>query len=267
MAQGVEPVNPPVVEVGADAGVASYSDEANLHILARSIAHDFNNLITGILGHAGLIEVLSGDEGGDPDIAESAAIIRKTAERAAELNAQLMNLAERARPQMAAVDVLETLREVASLLRPSLGGRIEVRLELNAPASRVTGDAGQLHQALLNLAINARDAMESSGGSLILATDSEPGAIEVRVTDTGCGIPGELQGRVFEPLFTTKDAGRGSGLGLAVVKRVIEQHGGTVDLYSSPGLGTTFRLQLPLCGQQDLETARAWRTLSAAAGA
>ena len=229
---------------------ASSAADANLQIFARSLAHDFNNLITGILGHAALIEAIAPAD--DPDIGESATIIRKTAERAAELNAQLMNLSGHDVHRSLPIDVHETIREVAGLVSPSLAGRIGLLLELRAERFHITGDAGQLHQALLNLAINARDAMPH-GGSLSFSTNVNAGQLWLRVTDTGSGIPIELQQRIFEPLFTTKGDGKGTGLGLAVVKRVIEQHSGSIDLRSAPGFGTTFWLRLPLRQQAAAE--------------
>ena len=241
MIQGVDTINPPPVLAAPDSGGASA--DANLQIFARSLAHDFNNLITGILGHAALIEAVAPAD--EPDIAESAVIIRKTAERAAELSAQLMNLARHGAPRVLVFDVHETIRDIARMMAPSLGGRIGIVLELEAERCHITGDPGQLHQALLNLAVNARDAMPL-GGSITFASETTDGMLSIRVSDTGTGIPIELHERIFEPLFTTKGDGKGTGLGLAVVKRVVEQHFGSIDMRSSPGFGTTFRLRLPL---------------------
>ena len=226
--------------------------DVNLQIFARSLAHDFNNLITGILGHASLIEALAPLE--EPDIAESAVIIRKTAERAAELNAQLMNLSRSGMIRHQAIDVHDTIREVAALIAPSLGPAIRLHFDLGAEGYHIMGDPGQLHQAILNLAVNARDAMPL-GGTLGFASESGSGTLSVRVIDSGAGIPPELHQRIFEPLFTTKAEGQGTGLGLAVVKRVVEQLSGSIDLRSTPGFGSAFRLRFPLA-----------RVLSATAG-
>lgn len=229
---------------GPDGIKAKAAADVNLQIFARSLAHDFNNLITGILGHASLIEALAPP--GEPDIAESAIIIRKTAERAAELNAQLMNLSRAGTVRHQAIDVHDTIREVAALIAPSLGrAAIRLHLDLAAESFHITGDPGQLHQAILNLAVNARDAMPL-GGTLTFTSESAAGTLSVRVIDSGAGIPPELHQRIFEPMFTTKAEGQGTGLGLAVVKRVIEQHSGTIDLRSSPGFGAAFRLRFPL---------------------
>lgn len=252
------PVDEPTLP---DPGAATA--DTNLQILARSLAHDFNNLITGILGHAALIEAIAPTD--DPDITESAAIIRKTAERAAELNAQLLDLAGKASPRMMTVDVHETIREVAALVTPSLGNRIRVQLDLSAAQYQVSGDPGQLHQALLNLAVNARDAMPH-GGNLAFATEWSGGVLSIWVSDTGEGIPIELHQRIFEPLFTTKSEGKGNGLGLAVVKRVVEQHSGTLELRSAPGFGTTFRLRFPV-REQVSKAEEARKVLSIARGA
>ena len=239
------------------------SADANLQIFARSLAHDFSNLITGILGHAALIEAIA--PAGDPDIGESATVIRKTAERAAELNAQLMNLSGRDVQRSQPIDVHETIREVAGLLSPSLAGRIGLTLELWADRYHVTGDGRQFHQALLNMAVNARDAM-TAGGVLTFATEVDGAQLSIRVSDTGSGIPIELQQQIFEPLFTTKGDGKVTGLGLAVVKLVVEQHSGTIDLRSSAGFGTTFWLRLPLRKQEAAAEADNRRAFPAAAG-
>lgn len=235
---------------------------ANLKLFARSIAHDFNNLLSGILGHAMLIEELRST---DPDIADSAVVIRKTAERAAELNEQLTNLARMGAAKAEPVDLHATIREVADLLAPSLGRAICPELDLRAPQPVITGDAGQLHQVLLNLAINARDAMPR-GGRMVFSTESNAGMLSVRVTDSGQGIPAALHERIFEPLFTTKGAGGGSGLGLAVVKRVVQQHSGLIEMKSAPGKGTVFTLSFPLRENGVLAATAGLRALSAGAG-
>ena len=262
MPQGAETFNTHSVQA-ANGQIPASSPDANLQILARSLAHDFNNLITGILGHASFIEAIAPPE--ETDIVESAVIIRKTAERAAELSAQLMNLSRAGAVRAMPVDLHDTIREVAGLVSPSLGNRVRLLLDLQADPFHITGDPGQIHQALLNLAVNARDAMPG-GGSLTFATESDSGGmVAIRVIDTGSGIPVEMQRRIFEPLFTTKAAGAGTGLGLAVVKRVVEEHAGVIDLRSVPGLGTTFRLCFPLREHAEGATA-GLKALSVAAG-
>lgn len=253
-----------VLDRPAAAHAAPAEDElANLKLFARSIAHDFNNLLSGILGHAMLIEELRST---DPDIADSASVIRKTAERAAELNEQLINLARMGAAKAEPVDLHSTIREVADLLSPSLGRAINPELDLAAAQPVITGDPGQIHQVLLNLAINARDAMPR-GGRMLFSTESAHGMLTVRLTDTGQGIPLALHERIFEPLFTTKGVGRGSGLGLAVVKRVVQQHSGLIEMKSAPGQGTTFTLRFPLREEAAAAAATAGlRALSAVAG-
>ncbi|MCC6540438.1 MAG: HAMP domain-containing histidine kinase [Bryobacterales bacterium] len=238
------------------------TEAANLQLFARSLAHDFNNLITGILGHAEYIEAIAPPDA--EDLIESAITIRKTAERAAELNEQLMNLARLGASRALPVDLHATLREVASLVHCSLPPGTSLELTLDAPHCTITGDPGQLHQAFLNLAVNARDAMPAPGGRLIFSTGCTAGTVSVTVADNGCGIPAEIQGRIFEPLFTTKGEGRGSGIGLAVVKRVVEQHSGMIAVQSAPGQGTRFELVFPL--RERAEAAAAGlQALSAAA--
>jgi signal transduction histidine kinase len=229
--------------------------------LAGGVAHDFNNLLTGILAHA---EILAEAAPPGSDTHESAAIIGDAAARAAELTKQLLGFARRGKLVVAPVDTHAALHEAARLLRRTLDKRIRVVERLGAASSVVFGDAGQLQQALLNLAVNARDAMPE-GGELVFSTavvdvDADfcarhPGAtpgphVAIAVEDTGHGIPPELQSRVFEPFFTTKDPGRGTGMGLAMVYGIARNHGGVVSLDSEPGRGARFTLWLPLAAQQ-----------------
>lgn len=219
--------------------------EANLRLFTRSLAHDFNNLLSGILGHAGLI-IQSSENASE--INDSASVILKAAGRARELVTQLLDTTREQISANAAVDLHETIREVADLLRGTASPSIHIGLRLDAPESLITGDAGPLHHMLLNLALNARDAMPE-GGELTFSTRSlptEPPSIEIAVSDTGTGIAPELRDRIFDPLFTTKSERNGTGMGLAIVQRVVQAHGGSVSLTSSVGNGATFTIVLPL---------------------
>jgi len=219
--------------------------EANFRLFTRSLAHDFNNLLGGILGHAGLIQLSAED---NSEVQESASVILKAAERARELVTQLLESTSPDLGQFLTVDLHETIREVASLVRGIAPTSIRITLDLNAETAGTFGDAGQLHHLILNLALNAQDAMPE-GGELTFATTSSSNpypAIQIVVRDTGTGIPEEIQSRIFEPSFTTKGGSRGSGMGLAIADRIVQHHGGRLELQSRVGHGSAFIVTLPL---------------------
>jgi PAS domain S-box-containing protein len=230
--------------------------------LAGGIAHDFNNLLTGILGHASL---LSRAGLSDPQVARAAQVIETAATRAASLTSQLLGFARRREAVFSAVSLHAAIEEVVELLRRTLPRDVAVELELRAANPYSWGDSGLLGQVLLNLAVNAGDAM-GQGGTLTFRTRNEqvrsdqsallpeltPGQyLVLEVRDTGMGMtPGVLE-RIFDPFFTTKDPGRGSGMGLAVVYGIVRKHGGAIRCESAPGQGSTFRMHLPLAHQAD----------------
>jgi two-component system CheB/CheR fusion protein len=220
--------------------------------LAGGIAHEFNNLLQRIGAHAEFVqEHLEG--GSDPrdDLRE---VLRAT-ERAAELTRQLLSFGRRRRQQRRVMDLLELVERLAGILVPVLGEAIELKVERPAAPVRAKIDPEELEQALVNLALNARDAMPH-GGRLTIAVgvrevpegeELPPGPYAVLTTrDTGRGIPPELVERVFEPFFTTKEVGKGTGLGLPMVYGFAQQSGGDVRLRSEPGAGTTVSIRLPL---------------------
>jgi signal transduction histidine kinase len=226
------------------------TNEANLQLFARSLAHDFNNLLTGILGHAALIQT-SPDAG--EESREAAAVIYKAAERAADLVRQLRHFTRGALTLPQPVDLHATIREVAGLLKRGLEPSLNLVLSLEAVEYHVNGDAGQIHQMLLNLALNARDAMPD-GGTLSVETANQsctpggPGpAVVVTVRDTGVGIPPSQLESIFEPFFTTKAPGSGSGMGLSIVDRVVRNHQGKITLETGLGIGSAFSVCLPVC--------------------
>src|SRR4029450_21436 len=135
------------------------------------------------------------------------------------------------------------------MLRRPLGKPVQRELALNPKRPIVQADRGLMDQVLMNLLINGRDAMPDGGTMTILTRDDEDGRVTLEVTDTGQGMPPDVQAKIFEPFFTTKDAGRGTGLGLATVYTIVTQAGGTIDVESVEGRGTTFRISLPLAGR------------------
>ncbi len=223
--------------------------------LAGGIAHDFNNLLTAILGHA---ELLALDVPDDPEVRESVAQIRVAAESGSALTRQLLGFARKQVVAPQVVDVNSVVRHLPPLLRRVLSDGVELRTDLHPSAGLVRVDPAQLDQVLMNLAVNAMDAMPT-GGILQLATrriepDSRdphyasfsPGAlVEIEVRDTGVGMSEQVQAQAFEPFFTTKAPGKGTGLGLATSYGIIVQAGGTLSLESTVGRGTLARIVLP----------------------
>jgi PAS domain S-box-containing protein len=236
--------------------------------LTGGVAHDFNNMLTVI---AGTTETLVTELGDRADLQAVAAMIHQAADRCTELIKHLLAFARKQPLQPRNVDINETIRDMGKLLRPTLGEQIEIESILENRISTVCIDPSQLANALLNLAINARDAMPN-GGKLILETanvvldeayalinpDVRPGAYAmIAVSDTGTGMSPEVRDKVFEPFFTTKETGRGTGLGLSMVYGFVKQSGGHIKVYSEQGHGTTIRLYLPIAiGRVDVAVAR-----------
>ncbi|MDP6543341.1 MAG: response regulator [Phycisphaerae bacterium] len=234
--------------------------------LAGGIAHDFNNILTAIQGNAELLKLDLPETGTPTRFTDE---IIKGANRAADLTKQLLSFARKGKRQVTPVDVHQTITDTTHLLAHSLDRRIELHLELHAAPSIVMGDPTQLQNALLNLGLNARDAMPE-GGSLTCSTrnvtlttedcsersyDLTPGQyIEISLADTGVGMDIGTQERIFEPFFTTKEMGKGTGLGLAGVYGCVKSHDGSIHVDSTPASGTTFRILLPLA-DTDAETA------------
>jgi PAS domain S-box-containing protein len=224
--------------------------------LTGGVAHDFNNMLTVITGTIGILEDALADQ---PELANIARLIDEAAERGANLTRHLLAFARKQPLQPVELDVNALVLEAAKLLHPTLGEHIEITPRLAEDAWTALADPSQLTTAVLNLAINARDAMPN-GGRLVLETanvfldegyanmhsDVTPGHyIMIAVSDTGTGIPPALLERVFEPFFTTKEVGRGTGLGLSMVFGFVKQSGGHVNIYSEDGHGTSVKIYLP----------------------
>ena len=212
--------------------------------LAGGIAHDFNNLLTVIGGNIMLLS--SGDL--SPEAREYAGEIAGAAERAGAMTRQLLTFSRKQELKLDSLDLNEVVENVLHLLRRLLGPAVEIELDLQRDLPHVVADAGQLEQVLINLAVNARDAMPD-GGRLTLATGIDGGAISLRVTDTGIGMDDATRARIFEPFFTTKEAGEGTGLGLSTVYGIVRQSGGQIRADSTPGEGTTLSVSLPAAAE------------------
>jgi nitrogen-specific signal transduction histidine kinase len=222
--------------------------------LAAGVAHDFNNLLTAIHGFGEILAARLTDDGLRRDADE----VVQAAERGAALTRQLLAFGRRDDATPAPLDVSELVLGLEALLRRTLGEQVELVLDLGARLQPVLADRGQLEQVLLNLALNARDAMPG-GGRLRIATDCidraylAPGGHELDaerivrlvVSDTGVGMSQEVQARAFEPFFTTKERGRGTGLGLATVWSIVSRASGALSLHSAEGQGTTVTVLLP----------------------
>jgi two-component system, cell cycle sensor histidine kinase and response regulator CckA len=224
--------------------------------LAGGVAHDFNNLLTAIICHSDLsLRRLSED---DP-LCRNIEAIKKASERAASLTHQLLAFSRKQVLQSKVLDLNSIVVETNKLLRRLIGEDIDLLTVLEPSLGKIKADPGQISQVLMNLSVNARDAMPH-GGKLIIETSNvyvdeeyakhhisvEPGAyVMLVVSDTGCGMDDATQKRIFEPFFTTKEVGKGTGLGLSTVYGIIRQSGGNIWVYSEVGQGTTFKIYLP----------------------
>jgi signal transduction histidine kinase/DNA-binding response OmpR family regulator len=210
--------------------------------LTGGVAHDFNNLLTVILGNVDLIQRRCGE---DFPFARQVKAVRQATERGAALTRQLLAFSRRQRLDPAAVDLNELVRDFTPLIRQAVGDAVSVSLDLAEAPAFVHIDPAQLESALLNLAVNARDAMEGAG-DLAIAIKAQPGGLHrLVVRDTGPGMPPGVASRIFEPFFTTKDVGKGSGLGLSQVYGFVRQSGGDVTVTTALGDGAAFEISLP----------------------
>jgi PAS domain S-box-containing protein len=239
-------------------------------LLAGGVAHDFNNLLMAIIGYSELL-VLELEE--DEPLKRRALEILKAANRAATLTRQLLAFSRKQLLQPRVFSLNTAVTEIDKLVRRLIGEDIELLVHLAPDLGSIKADPGQIEQVLMNLAINARDAMPG-GGSLTIETSNAsldeamaherrtipPGRyVRLAVTDTGIGMKPEVLSRLFEPFFTTKEQGRGTGLGLSTIYGIIKQSGGDITVYSEPGRGTTFKIYLPRTdesGTRPGETAR-----------
>jgi signal transduction histidine kinase/CheY-like chemotaxis protein len=225
--------------------------------LAGGIAHDFNNLLTAIIANT---ELLAMRHTGDKHLHDRLQIILETGERAARIACQLLAFSRRQVLDPVRMDINQTLREIRKMIPSLIGEDIRCRFELDPAIAAVKADPSQLEQVILNLVVNARDAMPRGGGLTVTTAmvdldetyaHSHPGTtagahVLLSIADTGSGIPPEVQGRIFEPFFTTKPLGQGTGLGLSVVDGIVHSHAGAVLVQSEPGRGSAFLVYLPL---------------------
>ncbi len=231
--------------------------------LAGGIAHDFNNILSAILGYA---EILKDELGDNHRLSKAVNIIEGSARRGSDLANQILNITRKEKMELRVVNINRIVREVIEILKRSIPKDIEIRVLLQDELPLTKADPTQMQQMIMNLAINARDAMPG-GGVLSISTSkvgrengaandisSDNGYIRISISDTGMGIAKDLQSKIFDPFFTTKDRGRGTGLGLYIVHSIVTNHGGYINLYSEPGKGTRFNIYLPVYhGKEDLD--------------
>jgi two-component system, cell cycle sensor histidine kinase and response regulator CckA len=224
--------------------------------LAGGVAHDFNNLLTAIIGYSQiLLRSLAEDDPHRLELEE----IEKAGSRAAALTSQLLAFSRKQVLQPRVLDLDEVIANMENMLRRLIGENIELKTSLESRAAFVKTDPGQIEQVIMNLVVNARDAMHQ-GGKLLIETKSveldenyphdhinvQPGPyVMLAVSDSGCGMDAETQAHMFDPFFTTKDQGKGTGLGLSTVYGIVKQSNGHIWVYSEPGEGTTFKIYLP----------------------
>jgi len=226
----------------------------SLGVLAGGVAHDFNNILTGILGYSSLLKRRL--PAGDPTL-PAVEVIEKSGLRAKALIQQMMGFARRTASIKMTVEVNSLVSEIVLLLEKGMMGQEGlIQVDLDPACPKIWADSGQIHQAVMNLCLNAKDALPPEGGTIFLKTrkrrlpsrfdpSSEEAWVEITVQDTGSGIEPDLLPRIFEPFFTTKEIGKGTGLGLSVTYGIIKEHGGELTVQSEIGKGTIFAIVLP----------------------
>ena len=219
-------------------------------LLAGGVAHDFNNLLTVVAGYA---EGLLNDAALSQPVKDDLSQISRAAEQAAALTRQLLAFSSRQVLKPEVLDLNLIISELEKMLRRLIGEDIQLRVQLSSRPALIKADPGQIEQVIVNLVVNARDAIGSGGRISIESSHvegSEPGrgvraCVMLAVKDTGSGMNDETRARIFEPFFTTKERGRGTGLGLATVYGIVQQSEGSITVHSEPGFGSTFKIYLP----------------------
>jgi len=237
--------------------------------LAGGIAHDFNNMLTPILGYTELVMARLPSEYA---LRKELGKVKKSALRAKDLVRQILAFSRQKGKELVCVTLQPVLEECLKMLRSTLPSTIVFREDIAPDCGRIMADSIQIQQVLINLCTNAAHAMEEDGGTLevslreivvnpgetIASQDFRPGRyLRLVVGDTGCGMDKATLERIFEPYFTTKEQGKGTGIGLALVHGIVKGHGGNLSVYSEPGQGTTFSLYFPVCCDVNGESPRA----------
>ena len=209
--------------------------------LAAGVAHDFNNLLGVIVGYA---DILGNELRQDSPLKPFADEIRYAADRAAGLTRQLLVISRRHKADPGVLDLNNVVKDLDKTLRRFIGANIDFRMVHGADLGCIKADTGYMGQVLMNLVVNARDAMPD-GGTLTIETANVSDHVELRVSDTGTGMTDDVKAHLFEPFFTTKPLGQGTGLGLSTCQTIVQQSDGHIDVRSEVGVGTTFTMSFP----------------------
>ncbi len=232
--------------------------------LAGGVAHDFNNILTPIVGFSNLLsmQAVPGSK-----MARELEMISKAADRAGELVNQILSFSRQQNQEMIRITIQPIIKEALKLLRSSIPTTIEIRQQVDMTCGAISADPTQIHQLLMNLCINSAHAMAEHGGILgvslscqefldagLIHQDFSPGPyVKLEISDSGCGMEQDIQERIFEPYFTTKEMGKGTGMGLAVVHGIVRDHNAHISVYSQPGKGTTFKIFFPIATEEGSE--------------
>lgn len=220
--------------------------------MTASIAHDFNNLLTPIMGYSIMtMEMLPADA---TDLQENLLEVYNASVKAKDIVTRLSELSKKgSEGSYSDVDIDETIQSALKVTLPAKPKNVEVKARFGAAGTLIRADRTQISQLVMNIVLNAYDAMREEGGTVIVSTRKAGDEIIMRFRDTGCGMDAETVTKIFDPFYTTKESGKGTGLGLAIVAQIVETHGGRIYVDSEPGKGTEFRISLPVAGT-DIET-------------
>ena len=215
--------------------------------MAASIAHDFNNLLTPIMGYSIMtMEMVPADQ---TEIQENLMEVYNASVKAKDIVQGLADLTKKGREEdFADIDVEDLTRSALKVTLPAKPKNVEIKVGFKPTDKKIKGDRTQLSQLIMNLVLNAYDAMKPDGGDLFVSTRISGDEISLSIRDTGTGMDAETVSRIFDPFYTTKESGKGTGLGLAIAQQVVETHGGRIYVDSQLGVGTEFRIVLPIAG-------------------
>jgi len=217
--------------------------------MTASIAHDFNNLLTPIMGYSIMtMEMLPADA---TDLQDNLMEIYDASVKAKDIVTRLADLTKKGNEEnFREVEIDEVIKSALKVTLPAKPKEVEVKANFNAEGEKIKADSTQISQLVMNIVLNAYDAMRDSGGTLLVSTRISGEEVVIRFKDTGCGMDTETMSRIFDPFYTTKESGKGTGLGLAIVAQIAETHGGKIYVDSEPGAGTEFRVYIPLVGAE-----------------
>ncbi|MBR4092118.1 MAG: HAMP domain-containing histidine kinase [Mogibacterium sp.] len=217
--------------------------------MTASIAHDFNNLLTPIMGYSIMtMEMLPADA---TDLQDNLMEIYDASVKAKDIVTRLAELTKKGNEEsFREIEVDEVIQSALKVTLPAKPKEVEVKANFNAEGEKIKADSTQISQLVMNIVLNAYDAMRENGGTLLVSTRISGEEVVIRFKDNGCGMDTETMSRIFDPFYTTKESGKGTGLGLAIVAQIVETHGGKIYVDSEPGEGTEFRVYIPLAGAE-----------------